>query len=71
MNIPRIGLQPSECPLADMHTPAPVGYRNWHDWAERMSKTHKQAMCKGCRRYVIWIPKPETTGAPTRALTVH
>jgi hypothetical protein len=38
-----------------MHTPCPEGYVNWHEWAEAMSKTHRQIPCPGCGLYYIWV----------------
>lgn len=40
--------------------PEPSGYRNWHEWAERMATTHVQQRCPGCGLWVIWTPKGET-----------
>lgn len=48
----------ANCPSFHDHTPdAPEGYIQWHAWAQRMNKTHKQTKCSGCSLYVIWIPK--------------
>jgi len=49
------------CPHFEDHTASPEGYIEWHAWAERISKTHKQEKCTGCGRYVIWTPKKEPT----------
>jgi hypothetical protein len=46
-----------DCPQHELHTPQPNGYIQCHDWAEEMSKTHKQIMCDGCDRLLIWIEK--------------
>jgi hypothetical protein len=46
-----------DCPYEDEHTPSPQGYVEWFEWAEKMSEDHVQVKCKGCKRYVIWIPK--------------
>jgi len=35
----------------------PIGYLNWHEWAEEMSKTYRQVECPGCGRYTLWVPK--------------
>lgn len=43
-----------DCPNVDEHTPHPLGYGDWHDWAARMSKTHTQRRCTGCQRWAIW-----------------
>lgn len=47
---------PPECPKKDLHTPSPEGYVHWHDWAEYMSKTHRQIRCPGCGLLAIWVP---------------
>jgi hypothetical protein len=40
------------------HTPdQPSGYREWHAWAARMSKTHRQVRCPACGRFEVWVPK--------------
>lgn len=43
--------------LCSSHTPAPVGYLAWHNWAETMNKTHKQVRCMGCGLFKIWIKR--------------
>jgi hypothetical protein len=45
------------CPHFEDHTPCPDGYIQWHAWAEKMSKTHRQVKCGGCGRYSIWVPR--------------
>lgn len=45
------------CPHIEDHTPAPEGYIQWHSWAEKMNKTHKQRKCVGCGLYAIWEPR--------------
>ena len=45
------------CPNKAQHTPQPDGYLEWHDWAERMTKTHRQIQCDGCKLWAIWVPK--------------
>lgn len=42
------------CPHFEDHTPAPSDYIQWHEWAEKMAKTHKQRRCPGCGLYAIW-----------------
>ena len=44
-------------PCSDSHTPSPPGYLDWHAWAERMAKTHKQQRCPECNLWAIWVPK--------------
>lgn len=46
------------CPDIEDHTWCPEGYIQWHDWAEKMSKTHRQRRCAGCGLYAIWEPRP-------------
>lgn len=46
-----------ECPSFHDHTPCPDGYIQWHAWARRMNRTHKQIRCTGCGRFAIWIPR--------------
>ncbi len=41
------------CPDKDKHEYGPENYVEWHDWAEKKCKTHKQLKCK-CGLYVIW-----------------
>lgn len=53
----------SPCPNAAAHTPCPRGFIAWHEWAEAMSRTHRQVQCRGCGRWAIWVPKVEE-GAP-------
>ena len=43
--------------LCSKHTPCPSGYVEWHEWAEKKSKTHKQKRCAGCGLYSIWVKK--------------
>lgn len=46
------------CPRAGLHTASgPAGYLQWHEWAKRMSRTHRQRKCPGCGLYKIWEPK--------------
>lgn len=49
-----------ECPNAANHTPDPEGYLQWHAWAARMARTHRQVQCADCGRLAIWIPKKKT-----------
>jgi hypothetical protein len=46
-----------ECPNKSKHTKCPEAYLQWHDWADKKSKTHKQIKCEGCGLYVIWVKK--------------
>lgn len=45
------------CPQAAKHTPCPTSYSGWHDWADRMARTHDQVRCDGCGKFAIWVPK--------------
>lgn len=42
---------------AQLHTPCPTGYVEWHLWAEEKSRTHKQERCPNCDLWAIWKPK--------------
>lgn len=46
-------------PLPDcVHRPdEPTDYLAWHDWADKMAKTHVQIRCQGCGLYKTWVPK--------------
>lgn len=46
------------CPHFEDHTVYPECYLQWHAWADKMSKTHRQRKCSGCGLYAIWEPKP-------------
>ena len=39
-----------------LHTPEPAGYREWHEWAAKMAKTHTQRRCPHCGLWAIWEP---------------
>lgn len=49
----------TERPCDEDHTPDPDGYCEWHEWAEEMSKTHRQVTCPRCGLWAIWLPKAE------------
>lgn len=42
------------CTTPNLHTRQPWGYVAWHEWAEKMSRTHVQVECPGCGRLMIW-----------------
>lgn len=42
------------CPMIHLHTECPEGYVQWHNWAEKKIKTHRQIRCPGCNRLAIW-----------------
>jgi hypothetical protein len=46
-----------KCPYFHDHTACPPGYIQWHPWAARKARTHKQIKCTGCGFYAIWVPK--------------
>jgi len=35
----------------------PRGYVEWQNWAEKMSKTHRQLACPGCGLLTVWVLK--------------
>jgi hypothetical protein len=45
------------CPNIEKHTACPTGYLQWHEWARRMSRTHRQRKCTTCGFYAEWVPK--------------
>lgn len=53
------GVEPPKavCPNEAAHIDEPIGYCEWHDWADHMGISHFQILCEGCGRYKIWIPK--------------
>jgi hypothetical protein len=58
-------LRADECERIELHTACPRGYVQWHEWAERMSKTHKQKRCPACGLWSIWVPRATTTDKGT------
>jgi hypothetical protein len=50
----RLALDPGECLT---HTPHPLGYTDWHIWAAKMAKTHRQERCTDCGKFGIWRQK--------------
>jgi hypothetical protein len=47
----------ADCSRFHDHTLAPEGYIQWHAWAKRMNRTHRQIKCAGCGLWAIWIPR--------------
>lgn len=47
----------ASCVNREAHTDCPVGYGQWHSWADDMIQTHFQIPCPGCGLFNIWIPK--------------
>lgn len=39
------------------HTPQPYGYLQWHAWAKKMSRTHRQMKCPFCGLWEVWVQK--------------
>lgn len=50
-------LEQENCSNRHNHMESPSDYVEWHDWAERMAKTHKQIKCPECGYWVIWVRK--------------
>lgn len=46
-----------ECPNFIDHAAEPSGYLQWHAWARKMQRTHRQVRCSGCGLFKIWIPR--------------
>jgi hypothetical protein len=55
-------MTPNPCPNATNHTPRPAGYAAWHEWAERMSRTHEQQRCPDCGRWAVWAKRSGISG---------
>ena len=47
----------TRCLNASKHTASPEGCLQWHIWAERKMKTHKQIQCPTCGLFAIWKKK--------------
>ena len=43
-----------DCPNARNHTSCPKCYIQWHEWAKKKGKRHKQVRCHDCGLYRIW-----------------
>ncbi len=50
-----VNMNKDEC--TSEHTPCPVGYYAWHEWAGKKGRTHRQVKCKACGLYVIWVKR--------------
>jgi hypothetical protein len=50
-------LTPATCPKREEHTPCPSGYVAWHDWADQMSKAHRQIRHEPCGLLTVWVPR--------------
>jgi hypothetical protein len=44
------------CPREAEHCYGPRGYVDWHDWADRRRKTHRQKQCE-CGYWLLMEPK--------------
>lgn len=44
-----------DCPNIKNHTDCPSGYLQWHYWAARKSRRHKQVRCPSCGLWAIWV----------------
>lgn len=51
------GFTLEECPARAQHTRCPEGYIQWHSWADKKIKTHRQIRCRVCGLFAIWIPR--------------
>lgn len=60
--IEKLSKAEANCPNFHDHTPCPDGYLQWHAWARKMKRTHRQVKCTGCSRYTIWIPRRNRYG---------
>ncbi len=47
----------TEAPCSEQHTPCPTLYLQWHAWAARMSKTHRQQRCTFCGLWAVWVER--------------
>lgn len=52
--------EPYTGPLCEQHTASPGGYLQWHSWAARMSRTHRQVRCTFCGLWEVWVPRKNT-----------
>ena len=51
---------PIQCPDKHLHTDSGIhesDYLGWHDWADKMSKTHRQTTCPTCGFWCIWTQR--------------
>jgi hypothetical protein len=44
-----------DCPAAHKHTKSPSGYLQWHMWALRKMRRHKQIKCPTCGFWSIFV----------------
>ena len=44
------------------HTEQPTAYLAWHQWAQKMRRTHRQTRCPGCGLFYLWKPKRKRAG---------
>lgn len=55
----KIRAEQDRCPNVAEHVYGPDGYIQWHAWAQKMSKTHRQTRCPGCGFWLIRYPWAE------------
>ena len=48
--------QARECPT---NPGEPTSYPDWHEWAAKKSRTHRQEQCPTCGLYHVWVPKEQ------------
>lgn len=46
-----------QCLSAETHTPQPVDYCGFFEWAREMSKTHVQRRCSSCDLLAVWVER--------------
>lgn len=51
-----------ECPQQSLHTPEPMGYLEWHAYAERMAADKVQEPCTGLCGKLIWVSTDDLCG---------
>lgn len=44
-----------DCPKISTHAKSPSDYGQWHSWAAKKSKRHKQIRCPECGYFAIWV----------------
>jgi hypothetical protein len=57
-----------KCQQEELHYPdQPDRYRQWHAWAEQMSKTHIQSRCPSCGLFKVWtrLDQPQVSDSPS------
>lgn len=50
----------SPCPRADDHAPdIPENFAALAGWMHTKSRTHRQVACRGCGRWLVWLPRTD------------